>query len=333
MDDLIEQFLEYKQRNEGRSEATAVKYRHYLQLLTAYFMDIEGDPIGATQEELEAFTGLYLHRKGLAPRSRRTVVSCVRGFYAWLTRTGVIKSSPAADVPSPSAGRRLPRTMTIAQAEQLLMAPGVETFIGVRNTAMISLLIGCGIRLSGLVGLNESSLIWTLNKGREELMIRVMEKGGRERIVPAPAECWALMRAYIGHPELAEIDRALEDGDQVLFVSTNNRSITEDKYRGEERRISRRSVQDMIERYGNQVGLPRDILHAHAFRHLYGTELAEDDIDILQRQALMGHADPKSTEIYTHLAMRKLRQSVDKANPLRKMRTPFSELARELSGD
>lgn len=87
----------------------------------------------------------------------------------------------------------------------------------------------------------------------------------------------------------------------------------------------------MVLRHGRRAGVPEDQLHPHAVRHLYGTELAEDDVDLLIRQQLLGHADPKSTEVYTHLAARKLTSSVDRANPLAKIKSPMSQLLQELS--
>lgn len=91
-----------------------------------------------------------------------------------------------------------------------------------------------------------------------------------------------------------------------------------------------RSVQRMIERYGRQIGIPEEQLHPHALRHLFGAELAEDDVDLLLRQSLMGHADAKTTRIYSHLALRKLVGEMDRAGPMAKMRTPAGDLLARL---
>ncbi len=221
--------------------------------------------------------------------------------------------------------------MTLESAQKLLMQPDLNTLIGVRDAAILALFIGTGIRLSGLLRLNESALqFYRDEKDKERLAVKVREKGKKERLVPVPDEARLLLRAYLGHPELEAIGRTLPDGDRILFVSTKNRGISEDKYH-EERRLSARSVQDMIEGYGKKAGIPRKQLHPHAARHLYGTELAEEKVDLLTRQALLGHADPKSTEIYTQLATRALTRAADKANPLSKIKTPATELAREMA--
>lgn len=140
-----------------------------------------------------------------------------------------------------------------------------------------------------------------------------------------------LIRAYLAHPDLHAIDRKLPNADQVLLVATmpNGRTPPQD-WHGERRRLTRRSIVDLMEKYAQQAGIDLAHAHPHALRHLYGTELAEHDIDLIQRGALLGHADPRTTEIYTHLAQRKLRQAVDKANPLTKLRAPLLDSLRAL---
>ncbi|MGE0487351.1 MAG: tyrosine-type recombinase/integrase [Gammaproteobacteria bacterium] len=330
---LLDQFCVWLELNAGRSPRTVLKYRRHLEALAAYLAERDLAFETAPGAELEAFTGLYMHQQGLRPRSRRPVVAAVRKFFAWLVRTGHLARNPAADVPYPKAGYPLPVFIEEKHAEKLLMAPGLDTFLGRRDTAMLSLLIGCGLRVSGLIALNESSLLFYAddkNPKRERLAVRVVEKGNRERIVPAPDECWALLRAYLGAPELDDIDRDLPNGDRVLFVSVNNRQHREDEYRGENRRLSARSVDDLVKRYGQAAGIPQAQRHAHAMRHLYGTQMAEADVDLLVRQALMGHRSPSTTEVYTRLAQRKLREAADKGNPFRRIRTPVTDLVREL---
>lgn len=143
-----------------------------------------------------------------------------------------------------------------------------------------------------------------------------------------------LLRVYLGHEELADIDRAINGrggrDDRVLFVSVRSTRLAAHEHVGEGRRLTRKAIQDVISRYGNRLGIPKGELHPHALRHLFGTELLEDDTNMLSIQELMGHADPKSTSIYTQLAMRKKMAAVDKAAPLAKMKTPVSELLKRL---
>jgi len=199
--------------------------------------------------------------------------------------------------------------------------------------ALLAVLIGCGPRVSGLCALNEGDLLWTQSEaGFEELTIRLREKGGNERYVPAPEETRLLLRAYLGHPDLDAIDRRLPSGDQVLWVNQHNSHTLGPEHRGEARRLTAWSVWQMIRQRGAAAGVDPRYLHPHAFRHLYGQELAEGDVDLLTRQRLMGHADPKSTAIYSHIAFRKLRKAAQDANPLRRIKSPASGLAAVMRG-
>jgi len=327
---LIDSFLEFKQHNAGRSERTIQVYRLGLTRLVEFFAG--RDPLLATHDELVVFGGIWLHKRGLTdPLSRRTHIAAVREFYRWLLTNQHIRGNPAEGLPYPSVGRKIPRVMTLKNAEKLMWAPDFSTFEGVRDGAMLALLVGCGLRASGLVRLNQGNVVEDDVDGKVRLILKVKEKGDKERRIPVPPEADMLLRLYLAHEELKEIDRRLVDGDQVLFVSFMNRTCTIDEYRGERRRLNRRAVLEMISKYGQRVGIPTDQLHPHAMRHLFGTELIEDDVNMLNAQKLLGHADPKSTEIYAHTAMRKLTREIDRANPLAKMRTPVSDLLKQLN--
>lgn len=322
--DLIDRYIAWLKVNRGRAENTAITYRRVIELLLVY---LDGrDPREASEEDLVLFTGLWIHKRGVAANGRRPYIAAVRGFFKWLVANGHAKRNAAAALGYPSAGRRLPRVMTLASLEKLMWAPDYETFEGVRDGALLALFAGCGLRVSGLVKLNVRDVLEQVVEGRPRLFIRVKEKGSKERAVPVPAEADLQLRVYLEHPALKEIDRALDDGDQVLFVTTRNRRCPAHLYRGERRRISRGAVQKMIATYGKRKGIPAEQLHPHALRHLFGTELTESDVPMLVAQQLMGHEDPKSTQIYTHLAVRKLMKQSDLANPLAKIRTPVTDL-------
>jgi site-specific recombinase XerD len=280
MDDLIDRFLSWKVVSQGRSEQTAVKYRLYLLRLKQFCKDRQLDPLTIGRDELEIYTGIFSFKeKEMGAIARRAVVAAVKGFYKYLEREGTIKKSPAADLAYPKKTFKLPVALPIDAAERLMWAPDLNEFIGVRDAAMLGLLIGCGIRVAGLVGLNMSHLDWSAVDGLEQLSILVTEKGNKERIVPVPDEARLLLRAYLGHEQLERLNRSLPDGDQVLFVSTRNRMVPASDLYGETLRLSDDSVREMIIKYGEKAGIPRHYLHPHAMRHLFGRELTEDDVD------------------------------------------------------
>jgi site-specific recombinase XerD len=329
MQGLIEAFLIYKADNCGCADATVRSYQLSLRRFAAWLGD--GDLEAVTTDQLLVFTGPYLSSElSLAPATRATVISAVREFFAWALATNRLRGNPAKALAYPRIGRPLPRVMSLAEAEKLMWSPDYATFEGVRDSAMLALMIGCGLRVSGVVSLNTSSVTRQEVDGEQRTALRLIEKGNVERIVPVPREAALLLSVYMDHPTLTEINRALPNGDQVLFVSLKNRHCPPHEHHGEKRRMHRTSILQMIQRYGQKAGIRKDVCHPHAMRHLFGTELAEGNIDLLERQQLMGHKDAKTTGIYTHLASRKLTSSIDKANPLNRINTPATALLREL---
>lgn len=326
---VFEDFLLFKA--SGSSGRTVEAYCDILERFETWLAG--RDPLAMDQDDLLVFTGPYAHKVlHLAPKSRTPYVACIRQFYLWATTVRrLIHINPAESVPYPRSGKRLPRVLSLENAERLMWAPDYSTFMGVRDSAMLAVLMGCGLRVAGLAALNQGALVTQQVNGMARLSLRVIEKGNRERLLPVPLEADMLLRVYLEHPDLAKIDRTTEDGDQVLFVTTRNRRCPAHEYYGERRRWSPRGIFAMLRRHGLRAGIPEDQLHPHALRHLFGTELAESDVDILIRQQFLGHRDPRSTEIYEHLAVRKLVGTMDRANPLGKIDTPATRLLKELS--
>ncbi len=334
--DIVDAWIAFKRHNEGRSERTAEKYRRIIERLDDWASARQKGLLELDIELLEEFAGLYAHTAGLSARTRRPMVAAIRGFYAWCAERGHVRENPAERLGYPSAGRPLPIPLQLQNAQKLLNQPGMDTFKGVRDTAILAALIGLGIRVSGLCALNRSSLIFYREGDKEHLVVRVREKGGKERLVPAEDNTKLLLRAYLGHPEYKAIDKVLDNGDEVLFVSLRNRSIPPHEYRGEKRRISPKAVRQLIIEHGEAAGIPRAELRPHAARHLFGTELAEDDVNTLTMQALLGHADANSSAHYAHLAQRKLAKVLRRSSPMAKIRTPATDLLKRLnsqSGD
>jgi site-specific recombinase XerD len=331
MSALIEAYLQHLEHSRGRAGGTVGKYGGHLRRLEGWLGERGSSIERATRVQVEEFCGIHAHKIGISPRSRRPLVAAVRGFYTWMVRRGDVSSSPAEYVSYPAAGRALPRPTTLQHAEKMLMTPDVSTLQGARDAAIMGVFIGCGVRLSGLCALNESQLQAIEIDGVEWLILRVVEKGKKERLVPIPHEARLLLLTYLGHPDLALIDRTLPNSDRVLFVSLRNQVVPVHEYHGERRRLSARSVQDMLIKYALQAGVPRAEAHPHALRHLFGTELAEHDVHLLRMQTLLGHVNANDTKTYTHLAIRTLVKEISRANPLRRMKTPVSELVRELA--
>lgn len=329
---VIDAFLDFLCIARGRSQRTREAYRLALTRLQEFMAG--RSILAADGSELEAFCGLWLHKRGIVALSRKPYVSAIKGFYSWAAEKHLVQVNGASELEHPKTGRTLPRVISLANAERLMWAPDLSTFLGIRDAAIMGLLMGCGLRVSGLVGLNQSNLQTVQLDGEIRMVVQVMEKGNMQRRLPVPKEAEALLRVYLGHEELAAIDRktvgARGHADQVLFVSTRHPLVKAHEYIGEKRRLTRKGVHFMLQTYGRKLGIPVDELHPHAMRHLYGTELTEDDVPTVTTQGLMGHADAKSTAIYVELSMRKKMRVVDQHAPLAKMRTPVGEFLKRL---
>jgi integrase/recombinase XerD len=329
---LVWRWLEIKQHNEGRSPITCALYRGHIFGLRHFLQERGKDLLEASTEDLEHYAGQHQHQKKVRPISRRVVVTAIRGFYQFLADKKVLADSPARSLPMPAAGSPLPLAMPLHYAEQLLMQPGLGDFIAIRNTAIIGVLVGTGCRASGICNLNEGDFAIdpdSAGSHRRKLLLR--EKGKKERWVPLPFEISLLVEAYLGCPELQEIDRTTKHGDKVLFVSMAHPRLGAHDHYGERRRLGPWSIHWIVKKTAKAAGIPDQYAHPHALRHLFGAELAEEDVDLLTRQSLLGHADPATTEIYSHLATRKLRKVVEKAGPVAKMKTtPMRGIERRL---
>jgi integrase/recombinase XerD len=333
-DAAIDAWLTWLESSRGRSKRTLECYEMSIRRLHEYLKQQGCALLDADEPQLELFTGVWLHKKGVVARSRIPYISAVKGFYKFAAARGMCRTDPARRLLHPAAGKPLPRVITLANAERLMWAPDMGTFIGIRDAAMLALLIGCGPRVSGLVHLNESSLKVTQIGKEARMTVTFTEKGNKARTMPVPREAEMLLRVYLGHEELKAIDREIEpkpgQRDRVLFVSVRSTKLPPHEHRGEKRRLTRKAVHDMVQRYGRRLGIPDDELHPHAFRHLFGTELTESDVSLAATQDLMGHADARSTAVYIQLAQRKRAQLIDDHAPLAKIRTPVSELLKRL---
>lgn len=331
---VVNRFLNYMAYNKSYAHDTVVRYGRFLERLADWLASLYSPHslLSVDTYHLEQWSGLELHKQKLKPQSRKVAVAALRRFYAWALKNHLVKSNPALDLPTPKVGTAIPVAAKLSDAQSLLVAPDINTFIGLRDATMLSVLIGTGCRVSGLVSLNDSGLLWTEGGSHKtgRLSIRLLEKGKKERVVPAPLETALLMRLYLNHQELQKLSRRLPNGDCVLFVNCCNTTVATHERFGEALRIRADSFGAILKRYGKGLGLDNRVLHPHAFRHLYGVELAESDVDLIARQMLLGHASPDTTGIYSHLALRKMQTIVDRANPLAKIRTPISELANQL---
>jgi integrase/recombinase XerD len=233
-----------------------------------------------------------LRGRGLAARSAARALASLRGFYRYLLERGETASDPTLELESPKLLRALPRFLSDQEVEALLAVPDTAKPLGVRDRAMLETLYATGVRVSELVSLKTVDL--RLDPG----YVRVWGKGSKERVVPVGSQARAWLVRYLeGVRPRLDSRRAPE-----LFLSVRGAGLT------------RQSLWILVKRYGLQAGI-RSRLSPHVVRHSFATHLLEHGADLRAVQAMLGHSDISTTEIYTHITRERLRQLYDRTHP------------------
>jgi integrase/recombinase XerD len=286
--DFIKEFLTYIQVEKGLARHTLESYGRDLARLQLW-ADKAGKPLAdLTRADLRKWIA-QLSRAGLAPTSVARAVSAARGLFRFLMLDGHIKRHPTEDLDTPQRFAYLPQFLTEDEMNQLLAAPDVATEEGVRDRALIEVMYAAGLRVSELISLKQADV--DVQSG----LVVCHGKGSKERRVPIGKSAihwlqqYSAIRAGYGKPTSPH-----------LFLN-----------RGKP--ITRQFAWSMIKRYANKAGV-KDI-SPHTLRHSFATHLLQHGADSRSVQALLGHSDISTTQIYTHITDRHLRNSYDKHHP------------------
>lgn len=222
-------------------------------------------------------------------RARARKISSLRGFYKYLISQKIITENPTVDLRPPKAAKDLPHYLSINQSANLLNA--VDGRFQMRNLAIITLFVNCGIRLAELVGLNTTSI--------EERTMRVRGKGNKERILHLNDACIQALNAYAD--ERRNYTFKIVDRD-ALFVSQKGT------------RISQRMVQVMVQNFMKRSGIDTSVHSVHKLRHTAATLMYQNGVDVRILQEILGHANLGTTQIYTHIKSSQVRDAMNSIN-------------------
>jgi len=238
--------------------------------------------------EVRALLAL-LRNSGLSKSTIARKLSALRSFYKFLVRIGALEVSPVSVIRTPRQDKHLPRCLDIDQVEALLAAPDASTILGARDRAIFETIYAGGLRIGELVALN----VEDLDEFSE--VLRVRGKGRKERLCPIGPKAVEAISAYM------EMRRA--GGEGPLFVNRDGR------------RISGRSIRRKLDKYLLAAGIDPGV-SPHTLRHSFATHMLNAGADLRSVQELLGHASLSSTQIYTHLTTRRLKEVYDRAHPL-----------------
>ncbi len=282
---LLEQFADHQRLEAGHSLNTVESYDRDLVRLAEFSLS-KGikQPSGLTRGLLRDHVFL-LKDLGLSSASIRRAVSAIRTYFAFLVAEGAVKSDPSDRLESPTRGRTLPETLSVAEVTAMLTAPDVGERLAWRDRALLELGYGAGLRVSELCGLLLTDLL--LDEG----LVRVFGKGSKERLVPLGRQSLGAVSVYL-HTLRPELDRGRSQGRVLLNA------------RGEP--LSRVGAWSVVKRCAAKAGITRSVT-PHTLRHSFATHLLEGGADLRAVQEMLGHADLSTTQIYTHVDREYLR--------------------------
>ena len=290
-------FKTFLQLEKSMSKNTIDAYLHDVALLWRY-SEIEQNSrnIDTFQtKDIHQFL-VYLTELGLSAQSQARIISGLKAYYRFLMMEDIIQQSPMDLIDSPKLGRKLPDTLSLPEIELLMDRIDLSKPEGHRNRAIIETLYGCGLRVSELVDLKMSNLFFEEEKSEDKVsFIRVIGKGNKERLVPIGKMAQEQISIYIEHyRNHLNIAKTAEN---IVFLNRRGK------------KLSRVMVFLMIKQLVELSGLRKNI-SPHTFRHSFATHLIEGGADLRAVQDMLGHESITTTEIYTHLDRRFLKETI-----------------------
>lgn len=295
IDEAVDDYLEHLKVERGLRRNTIEAYANDLRQLAVYLVGEGVEAPGDVDASLLLRFLSALTRAGISARSQARRWVAVRGLFRHLRREGLIEANPTDGIKLPKASKRLPELLSHREVEALLAAPGTDTTLGLRDTALLELMYATGCRVSEATELTLDRL--HLDQG----LVLLTGKGDRQRFVPLTDAAVAALAAWVEHgrPKLIK-----SPAKAAAWVFLNHRGG----------KLSRQGWFGRLRSHALTAGITRSI-SPHKLRHSFATHLLEGGADLRSVQALLGHADISTTQVYTHVSSRHLRDAYDKHHP------------------
>ena len=290
----IQDYGIYLKIERGLSQHTVKNYSMDVMALMD-FMKLKGiaeSPKNCSKETVLLF--IYEESKFQSPHTQSRRISGLKSFFNFLIFEGYRKTAPTDLLENPKLGRKLPETLNISEIETIIASVDLGNALGHRNRAIIETLYGSGLRVSELVELSLSNIFF------KEDLIRVTGKGDKQRLVPLGNYSKKYIKIYIEGIR-NQMKVAKEDSD-ILFLNRNGNKLT------------RAMIFTIVKKQAQKAGIDKNI-SPHTFRHSFATHLHENGADLRTIQLMMGHESITTTEVYTHLDNKHLKQVMQKFHP------------------
>lgn len=288
MNSILKKYKSYITLEQGLSNNTREAYLHDVEKLFAYFEDEKIDFLKVELEHFHSFAAALMD-VGIGERSIARILSGIRSFYKFLVLDGYLEQDPTELLESPKIGKHLPEVLSVEEIDAIEGIIDVSTPEGQRDRAAIEMLYSCGLRVSELCNLLLSDLF--LDEG----FLRVTGKGNKQRLVPISERAIRELKSWFAFRNSINIKPGEED---YVFISAARK-----------KHLSRITVFHNIKVYAEQAGIQKTI-SPHTFRHSFATHLLEGGANLRAIQTMLGHESISTTEIYTHIDRRFLRDQI-----------------------
>ena len=288
MNSILKKYKSYITLEQGLSNNTREAYLHDVEKLFTYFEDEKIDFLKVELEHFHSFAAALMD-VGIGERSIARILSGVRSFYKFLVLDGYLEQDPTELLESPKIGKHLPEVLSVEEIDAIEGVIDVSTPEGQRDRAAIEVLYSCGLRVSELCNLLLSDLY--LDEG----FLRVTGKGNKQRLVPISERAIRELKSWFAFRNSINIKPGEED---YVFISAARK-----------KHLSRITVFHNIKVYAEQAGIQKTI-SPHTFRHSFATHLLEGGANLRAIQTMLGHESISTTEIYTHIDRRFLRDQI-----------------------
>ncbi|MFA6455328.1 MAG: tyrosine recombinase XerC [Bacteroidota bacterium] len=297
MQKLISAYLSYLENERNYSPHTIVSYANdlaqYYTFLKTEFPELTEQHGDTDQGVVRAFLGLLLD-SGVAKKSVVRKLSTLRSFYKYLVRKQIVRRNPALNIITPKVEKKLPQFINKDSVERIFALPELGTFDGARDSVMLELFYGSGIRRGELIGLNLKDI-----DGKNRT-IKVTGKGNKQRIIPFTQKAHQSIQHYLTFRK--EIASQSESNEHALLINRKGNRLTPSM------------VNTLVKKYlSSATELQKK--SPHVLRHSFATHLLDNGADIIAVKELLGHESLSTTQIYTHVTVERLKKIYQQAHP------------------
>ena len=311
-DPLVERYLEHVRVEKRLAARTVTLYSLDLLKLCELTQALQLELVQVQNQHIRRWAA-QMHSQGRSSRGIALILSGWRGFYAWLGREGMVSSNPVQDVKAPKSAKPLPKAMSVDDAIHFAnyQSESDAPWLELRDSAMVELLYGSGLRVGELIGLDSigtaQSLGWVDMNAAE---VHVLGKGGKRRTVPVGSKALQALGLWVrARADLITNHMAAKESANALFLGKNGS------------RLSAASVWQRLKRRSLQAGFAMPV-HPHMLRHSFASHVLQSSSDLRAVQELLGHANITTTQVYTRLDFQHLAKAYDAAHPRAKIKKP-----------